>query len=69
MQSLNEWDWEVGERLISDINSWKNGYQWIEEPYASPDGEKIAAIVNVGEEEFNVCINGETWENTFDKIW
>ena len=43
MQSLNEWDWEISEKLITDINEWGNLYNWVEEPYASPDGEKIAA--------------------------
>ena len=35
----------------------------------SPDGEKIAAIVNLAEGEFNVCVNGEAWETAFEKIW
>ena len=43
--------------------------QGLEEPYVSLDGEKVAAIVNTGEEAFNVCVNGVTWERDFDKIW
>ena len=36
----------------------------------SIDGETIAAIVNVNEGEFTVCINGDAWgETVFEKIW
>lgn len=68
MIDSNKWDWETGEKSVH-IGEWRNEFGWVEEPYTSPDGEKVAAIVNVGEMEFNVCINGETWENSYDKIW
>ncbi len=66
-----EWDWETGEKLVADINEWSALYNWVEEPYVSPSGEKIAAIVNVGEGEFNVCLNGSIWERdaNFEKAW
>jgi hypothetical protein len=67
MGDVNKWDWDSGEKKVP-FSEWKDGYRWVEEPYASPDGEKIAAIVNIDEGEFNVCVNGETWESTFDKI-
>jgi len=71
MTDSANWDWETGEKLISDINEWKASYNWVEEPYTSPDGEKIAAIVNTGEAEFNVCVNGTAWEieAPFEKAW
>ena len=69
MQEINNWNWDTGSREIADINQWKQTYNWVEEPYVSPDGEKIAAIVNLAEGEFNVCVNGQTWETVFDKIW
>ena len=69
MQEINRWDWEIGTREIADLGRWKQDFNWVEEPYVSPDGEKIAAIVNLAEGEFNVCLNGQTWETVFDKIW
>ena len=69
MHYRSSWDWELGEKSIADINQWEDKFNWVEEPYASPDGEKIAAIVNLAEGEFNVCVNGDTWETVFDKIW
>src|SRR4030042_1333392 len=68
MADQNKWDWEIKEKKVP-IGEWKEHFEWVEEPYASPDGEKVAAVVNIGEGEFNVCINGETWENPFEKIW
>jgi len=64
----SNWDWEAGEKKIP-VAEWRDRFQWVEEPYASPDGETVAAIVNVEEGEFSVCANGEAWENHFDKIW
>ena len=68
MAEEQNWDWETGERRIP-FGEWKDNFRWVEEPYVSPDGEKIAAIVNIDEGEFSVCVNGEAWEAVFDKIW
>jgi hypothetical protein len=68
MVNAASWDWDTREKIVA-FADWKNQFKWVEEAVASPDGEKIAAIVNVAEGEFNVCVNGETWENAFDKIW
>ena len=65
---ITNWDWQSGEKQI-DMTGWRDNYQWVEEPYASPDGESVAAIVNVDEGEFTVCVNGQAWENIFDKLW
>ena len=64
-----EWDWETGSKEIADMSQWQSQFNWLEEPCVSPNGETIAAIVNLAEGEFNVCVNGETWETVFDKIW
>ncbi|NNL74942.1 MAG: WD40 repeat domain-containing protein, partial [Desulfobacterales bacterium] len=69
MLTKSEWDWELGSRKIADTKQWHHRFNWVEEPYVSPNGEKIAAIVNQAEGEFNVCVNGDAWETVFDKIW
>ena len=69
MDISNSWDWNAGKREIAQFGSWPTSFDWVEEPYASPDGEKIAAVVKTGEMEFSVCVNGTAWENTFDKVW
>jgi len=51
------------------MGKWRKTFEWIEEPYVSPDGEKLAAVVKTGEMEFGVCLNGQAWENGFDKVW
>ena len=63
------WEWDTGEKLIAETNEWKDKFEWVEEFQVSPDGETVASIVKVGEMEFSVCVNGETWEVAFDKIW
>lgn len=68
MSTVNDWDWETKEKCIP-FKVWEKNFEWVEEPYVSDDGEKIGAIVNQGEAEFNVCVNGETWETPFEKIW
>ncbi|MBW2195302.1 MAG: WD40 repeat domain-containing protein, partial [Deltaproteobacteria bacterium] len=69
MVDTNSWDWDTGEKVLADTSSWKDKFEWVEEFQASPDGEKVTAIVKTGEGEFNVCVNGQTWENPFDRIW
>ncbi|MFC1892020.1 electron transfer complex subunit TmcD [Thermodesulfobacteriota bacterium] len=61
-------DWEPGEKQIS-LGDWNEKFGWVEEFQASPDGEKVSAIVNIDEGEFNICVNGDVYEKTFDKIW
>lgn len=68
MKDEKEWDWMPGEKLIP-VKEWHDQFNWVEELQVSPDGEKIAAIVNTDESEFTVCANGEPWEERFDKAW
>ena len=60
MVDANNWDWEPGEKRIT-FGAWSEKFRWIEEPHVSPDGESIAAIVNIDEGQFDVCVNGDTW--------
>ncbi|MBU1570760.1 MAG: WD40 repeat domain-containing protein, partial [Proteobacteria bacterium] len=70
MNSTKNWDWDEEKKLIADIGEWKSRYQWIEEPYVSPDGEKIATVVKFPDDEvFTICENGTLWESSFDKVW
>ncbi|MBF0226258.1 MAG: PD40 domain-containing protein [Desulfobacterales bacterium] len=69
MHKINNWDWEIGKKFIADIGELKNIYDYVEEPYISPDGEKIAAVVKKDEAEFTACVNGEIWKNIFERIW
>ena len=39
MHFRSGWNWELGEKSIADINQWKDKFNWVEEPYVSPDGE------------------------------
>ena len=68
MQEPEAWNWEPGDQTVP-LNGWKNQYQWVEEPQASPDGESVAAIVKQDEAEFTICVNGAPWESSFEKIW
>ena len=68
MLDRQHWDWDTEEKKIP-LSDWKTSYNWVEEPQTSLDGEKIAAIVNIDEGEFTVCINGESWGPVYDKIW
>ncbi len=62
------WDWQTEEKTIP-VGEWKKRFKWVEEFHASPDGEKIAAIVNKEEGVFQICENGSVWETEFEKSW
>ena len=62
------WDWETQEKRFA-FGAWRETYDWVEEPYASPDGECVAAIVRLEDESFTVCVNGNVWPTSFEKIW
>jgi len=68
MKDEKEWDWLPGEKQIP-VKEWQDQFNWVEELHVSPDGEKIAGIVNTDEAPFTVCVNGESWEEGFDKAW
>lgn len=69
MKNIENWDWTTGKKVVADISGWQSEYESVEEPYVSPDGEQIAAIVQIEEETVSVCVNGTPWEKSFDKIW
>ncbi|MUM76391.1 WD40 repeat domain-containing protein [Pseudodesulfovibrio sp. F-1] len=69
MGRISSWDWEVGRKKVVDSLSPLQDHEWQEEPYVSPDGETLAAIVKVGDGEFSVRTNDEVWESTFEKLW
>jgi hypothetical protein len=68
MKNEEKWDWDILKKEIP-IKEWQETYNWVEEFCVSPDGEKIASIVNTDEAEFSICVNGDTFEETFEKAW
>ncbi len=68
MTDKTTWDWQTEKKQIP-IKEWQDNFNWVQEPCVSPDGETIAAIVNTDEMEFSVCVNGENWPDTFEKVW
>lgn len=63
------WDWEVGRKTVVASLLPLDGHQWQEEPYASEDGEHLAAVVCLGDGEFSLRTNDDVWEETFEKAW
>lgn len=68
MNNIDQWDWHTPLKTIP-IKEWQERFNWVEEFVVSPDGEKIAAIVNLEETQFGVCENSRVWDQTFEKIW
>ena len=69
MVNVENWDWVTPSKLVCDTERWKEQFRWVEDFEVSPDGEKIAAVVNLDEGEFSVRVNEETWEGPFEKAW
>jgi hypothetical protein len=63
------WDWESGQRVILASMAPAAGVAWQEEAHISPDGERVAALACLEEGGFTAFVNGEPWENTFEKAW
>ena len=63
------WNWEPGQRVILSSIQCPEVCAWVEEPYASPDGEKLAMLASMGEDGFTALVNGEQWGNNFEKAW
>ena len=68
MSNAMNWDWDTREKRFA-VGAWRDTFGWVEEPYVSPDGEKVAAIVRLEDESFSVCVNGDVWPVSFEKIW
>ena len=64
MVDSKHWDWTTRKKSIS-MGDWQNRSGWLEEPYASPDGEKIAAIVAPKFGKWTIAVNGQPWPVTF----
>ena len=63
-----DWNWEIEDKLVSDLNEWRKKFSLIHEFIVSPDGEKISAPVELEDKKVTVCINGKTWQDTFERV-
>ncbi len=61
-------DWEKKEKLVCNVNEYKDKFSIVHEFFVSPDGEKIAATVEIEDKKLTPCINGKTWNNTFERV-
>ena len=41
MGEQQNWDWEIGERLVTDLDEWKKTHADVYDEVVSPDGEKL----------------------------
>ncbi len=62
------WDWQTKEKVICDVNEWKERFSLVHEFIPSADGERIAAVVEIEDKKVTPCINGKTWSDTFERI-
>lgn len=67
MQDTSGWNWDPGKRVVFDTTKIAGEVQWMEELYVSPDGEKAGCVACTDEAEFGVCVNGEFWEERYEK--
>jgi len=68
MPDSSNWDWNIGQKTVADIGDLRARYEEVRETAVSHDGEKIAAIVK--DDDGSVpWVNGELWEESFEKAW
>jgi len=51
------------------IKSWMDEDDHLEDIQISPDGESVAALFVNQEGETTLCVNGDTWEHGFARLW
>ncbi|MDT8378042.1 MAG: Tmc redox complex protein TmcD [Desulfotignum sp.] len=68
MEEKASWDWDTELKEIP-FEEWRSRFNWVQAPQVSRDGECIAAIVNLDDMAFNVCVNGGVWEGEYEKAW
>ena len=69
MGDQQNWDWEIGEKLVTDLDGWKKTHTDVYDEVVSPDGEKMGAIVKDEEGSLTCCVNGSPWESTYEKVY
>ncbi len=69
MSESASWDWDTKEKLVANINDWKKKFTAVRELIPSDDGEKVATIVRNEARRFTTCVNGEAWEETFERVY
>jgi hypothetical protein len=69
MSEPSGWDWETREKLIANIDEWNKKFLQVRELVVSDDGEKIAAVVRNEDKRFTTCVNGDAWEETFERVY
>lgn len=68
MEEKQSWDWSTQLKEIP-LKEWDSRFNWVEEPCITPDGESVAAIVNLDEMAFGICVNSQLWEGEHEKAW
>ena len=68
MKDKQSWDWSTPLKEIS-FRELESEYNWVEDPCISVDGESLASIVNIDEAVFGICVNGNLWEDEYEKAW
>ncbi len=69
MGDQQNWDWEIGEKLVTDLDEWKKNHADVYDEVVSPDGESMGAIVKDEEGKLTCCVNGSPWEQTYEKVY
>jgi hypothetical protein len=70
MMHVEDWDWDLGNRLVADLTGLESQFQGVHEFAASHDGERIAVpVVKDDPDTCGVWVNGDLWEGEFEKAW
>lgn len=65
---MSNFDWEIGEKIILNLNDLKEKFSFVYEFVVSPDRERISAPVEIEDKKITLFVNGNLWENTFERV-
>ena len=66
---IENFDWQPGKKNPADFSKIKSEYKRVDELAVSPDGERLAALVQNEDDSFGICVNGELIGETTELAW
>lgn len=63
------WDWGAGKRVVGNLKQMAEGFATILEARPSPDGEKLALVLEREPDKLQIRANGELFDTELEKAW
>jgi hypothetical protein len=62
-------DWSIGSKDVAKLEDATGDGAVVREMAPSPDGKRLALVLQLPDDTMRVWVNGEVWEPEFEKAW